>query len=293
MRRTATLAVLTALAIALTTAIPAGAQAPGPAPAGGTPAPGDTAGPPDRSLMEQVVPPIPCPAASGAGAAGGAPRHPMSAYTIDYDEGGFTAVSRKAIGTMTEMTFATVRLVVSVGMWLVSWAFSFGFADRLAAPMAAVAGRYQAAFFLPLVGSALLVSGAYGALEVFRGRMGRGVGEFGLSLVLAGVFGAWLLADPKAFLDASLRFTAQLAGSMATVALADAPPGCTPASGSYAVPRLDAAVQPLGARIQQSFVEQPYELLEWVRRCPPPAPPTGTPSLRPAPVRTAPSSWRR
>ncbi|HWD72410.1 MAG TPA: hypothetical protein VG779_07770, partial [Actinomycetota bacterium] len=134
------LVVVAALVMALVVS-PAQAQAPAP-PGGG-------------SLMEQVVPGNPCP-----GPAAGPGRFPLSAYTIDYDEGGFTAVSRKAVGTLTEMTFAAARWGVSVGMWLVGWAFSFGFADRLAAPMAAVAGRYRAAFFVPLVGSALLISAA-------------------------------------------------------------------------------------------------------------------------------------
>ena len=155
------LAVVAALVMAFV-ASPAQAQAPAP-PGGG-------------SLMEQVVPGNLC-----SSSAAGPGRFPLSAYTIDYDEGGFTAVSRKAVGTLTEMTFAAARWSVSVGMWLIGWAFSFGFADRLAAPMAAVAGRYRTTFFVPLVGSALLIAAAYGGLQIFRGRLGRGLGEFVLS----------------------------------------------------------------------------------------------------------------
>jgi hypothetical protein len=238
------LATVAALVMVFTSS-PAHAQAPGPSPGGG-------------SLMEQVVPGNPCP-----GTAAGPGHFPLSAYTIDYDEGGFTAVSRKAVGTLTEMTFATARWGVSVGMWLIGWAFSFGFADRLAAPMAAVAGRYRAAFFVPLVGSALLLSAAYGGVQIFRGRLGRGLGEFVLSLAFVAIFGTWLLSSPQRFLDGSFKLTAQLAGSVSNVALTDPGAGCVAPQGSFAVPRLDAAVAPLTAQIQESFVQRPYELLEW------------------------------
>ena len=237
------LVVVAALVMAFV-ALPAQAQAPAP--------------PPGGSLMEQVVPGNPCP-----GLAAGRARYPLSAYTIDYDEGGFTAVSRKAVGTLTEMTFGAARWGVSVGMWLIGWAFSFGFADRLAAPMAAVAGRYRAAFFVPLVGSALLISAAYGGLQIFRGRLGRGLGEFVLSLAFVALFGTWLLASPQGFLDGSFRLTAQLAGSVSNVALTDPGSGCRAPQGSFALPRLDAAVAPLTAQIEESFVQKPYELLEW------------------------------
>jgi hypothetical protein len=45
--------------------------------------------------------------------------------------------------------------------------------------------------------------------------------------------------------------------------MTDSGPGCSAPPGSFAVPRLDAAVAPLTAQIQESFVQRPYELLEW------------------------------
>ena len=267
---------LAAVAGFLLVAAPAGpaaaqtspAPAAGPTAGAGAATPGAATPGAGAPLMETVIPQAPC------HPAGADPSpYPLSAYTIDYDEGGFTAVSRKAVGTMTELTFSTVRWVVGVGVWLVQWAFSFGFADRLAAPMAAVAGRYQSAFVVPLLGTALLISAAYGAVQIFRGRVGRGVGEFALSLLLVAVFATWLLSDPRAFLNAAFRITAELAGSVATVGLGPAGSpaggpvggtvGCGAPAGSYAIPRLDAAVAPLTGQIEQAFVRQPYELLEW------------------------------
>lgn len=239
-------------------AAPAHAQTPPPPP--------PQAGPgtsPGGSLMETVIPQPACGPPSPSATA-----FPLSAYTIDSDEGGFTAVSRKAVGTLTELTFATVRWVVGVGMWLVGWAFSFGVANRLAAPMASVAGRYQSGFYAPLVGSVLFLSAAYGAVQVFRGRLARGVGEFALSLLLVAGFGTWFLANPKGFLDTAFATTAHLAGSVATVALGTgtaagcpAPGGQAP--GGFALRGLDAAVAPLTAQVEQAFVRRPYELLEW------------------------------
>lgn len=223
---------------------------------------------PGGPLMPAVIPQPSCRAASPG--ASGAGLYPISSYTIDYDGGGFTDVSRKAVGSLTDMTFATVRWVVGVGTWLIGWAFSFGFANRLAAPMAAVAGRYQRAFFVPLLGFALLLSAAYGAIQVFRGRVSRGVGEFALSLLLVAAFATWLLADPQGFLDAAFRVTAQLAGSVATVALPAAPAGCQTRAGSYALPGIEAAVIPLTDQIERSFIAEPYDLLQWGTEVPPP-----------------------
>lgn len=244
-----------AVALTLTLARPASAQVP-PAP---TPSP----------LMQTVIPQPPCPQPADPATSGQLSAYPISSYTIDYDEGGFTAVSRKAVGSLTEMTFATDRWVVGIGVWLVGWAFSFGFANRLAAPMAAVAGRYQNAFFVPLLGFALLTTAAYGGIQIFRGRVGRGVGEFALSLVLVSSFASWLLANPQGFLNGSFRFTAGLAGSVASVALPPVPPGCPAPSGSYALPQLQAAVGPLTGQVENAFVRQPYELLEWGTIVPP------------------------
>ena len=212
--------------------------------------------------MEKVIPQNPCARAGSAGA-GGAAAYPISSYTIDYGAGAFIDVSRKAVGTLTEMAFACVRWVVGVGLWLVAWAFSFGLANRLAAPMAQVAQRYQAAFFVPLIGSALLISAAYAGIQIFRGRTGRGIAEFAASLLLVAIFGTWLLSAPLAFLHAALRVTAQLSGAVAGVALPAPPTGCNPAPGSYAIPGADAAVAPLAAQIQESFIDQPYDLLQW------------------------------
>jgi hypothetical protein len=50
---------------------------------------------------------------------------------------------------------------------------------------------------------------------------------------------------------------------VSNVALTDPGAGCLPPPGSFAVPRLDAAVAPLTSQIQDSFVQKPYELLEW------------------------------
>jgi hypothetical protein len=240
---------------------PALAQA---APSGGAaPAPG---GP----LMEKVIPQNPCAGATGTGTgmgtgtgAGTAAEYPLSSYTIDYGAGSFVDVSRKSVGTLTEMAFACVRWVVGVGLWLVAWAFSFGLADRLAAPMANVAQRYQAAFFVPLIGSALLISAAYAGIQIFRGRTGRGLGEFAASLLLVAMFGTWLLSAPLGFLQAALRVTARLSGAVASVALPAPPAGCSPAPGSYAIPGLDAAVAPLAGQIQEAFIDHPYDLLQW------------------------------
>ncbi|MGH2718478.1 MAG: hypothetical protein ACRDJU_07865, partial [Actinomycetota bacterium] len=229
------LAVVLAAGAALAVMVlPASAQT---APA---PAPPVAPVPTPTPLMQTVIPQPPCQPtqATGPATSGELAAYPISSYTIDYDEGGFTAISRKAVGSLTEMTFATDRWVVGVGVWLVGWAFSFGFANRLAEPMSAVAGRYQNAFFVPLLGFALLLSAAYGAIQIFRGRIARGVGEFALSLVLVSAFATWLLASPQGFLNNAFGLTSQLAGSVASVALPPAPSGCSAPAGSYALPQL-------------------------------------------------------
>lgn len=242
------------LALALASAVLIGAAA---APARAQPAGGGAGG----SLMERVIPQDECTARAKS--------FPTSTYVVDFDDGPFGAVGRKVLGWLTEMAFGLVRWIVAVGMWMVGWSFSFGFADRLATPVAELARRYQEGVFSPLVSFALVLAAAAGAAHAFRGRLGRGAAEFGLSLLVASASSVWLLANPQAVLEGAIGTTSRLAGSIAELALARPPAPCAVEGGRFVTGEQGGVVAALTGRLHQSFVEQPYELVQWGAAVPP------------------------
>ena len=177
---------------------------------------------------------------------------PTSAYTVDFDDGDWKALSRKALGSATEMVAGFARFVVGIGLWLVSWAFTFGFAARLADPAVELAGRYQSSFAAPLVHFALVVAAAYGGWHVLRGRLGQGLGEFGISLLVLTLAGTFMLARPKAFLEGSIKTVGNLSGAVVSTAV-DCGADCqTVQLGNCAAGSLDPACTVPGGSVAGS-----------------------------------------
>lgn len=241
-----------------------GQGGPGPEPGRQRPALAGTADPaaePDSTggggqpLLETVIP------GSDPG------QYPTSGYDLGYDDGGTFGISNKVLGLFCSVAWAATRWLVRAGIWIVEWSFSFGFADRLAAPMRNVADVYQAQVVdrLGLGPFFLLVAAAWCAFQVFRGRLGRGAGEFFVSVLIAGL-AATMLASPSSVLFASLDKVAQASVEVtALTTSADA--------GAGAARNLDVdaegAMRPLTAGLHRALVERPHELLNWGRFVPP------------------------
>lgn len=268
----AALAMALAVAVLVGGAAPAAAQAPGPAPAltGGLECPPEASGGDAKgALMEKFIPD------EGPGC------FPTSAYRVDFDDGDWKAISRKVLGSSTEFIAGMGRWLVGASLWIVSWAFTFGFAANLAQPFADLAGRYQSSYAAPLVHFALVITATYAAWHAYRGRLTRGIGEFGLSLLILALCGAFLLSRPKAFLDGSIKAVGSLSGAVVSTAVEcgaecqSVSYTCTTrgefeanpdACGSeYVFNQYKGLIQPLERGVHRAFVEQPYELVQWGR----------------------------
>lgn len=219
---------------------------------------------PERSpdapgIMEQLIPGESYPGA-----------YPTENYDIGYDEGAFDHLGRKALGFLTDLTFAGLRWVVRGGIWIVEWAFSFGFADTLARPAENVARTYQDQVIdrTGFAHFALVVAAVYGGWHMLRGRMGKGAGEFLLSVVV-GVVAAIVMVNPAATMTEALSNTRQLSGEIGALAVDCDDAGCSAPAGATEGEEYVAMVRPLTASIHRAFIEQPHDLINWGRLLPP------------------------
>lgn len=191
--------------------------------------------------------------------------YPTSRYEIWYDDGGRFSVGAKTTGWVTEFLFASVRQLVGLATWLITWAYSFGFAEGLAGPAGHLAETYERGIVgrLELRHLALFCAVVYAGWQVLRNRFARGVGELAVSLVVLVVGGA-LLAHPTDSFRHAVGFAAGLSGAVLHLAAgsddADAVPAPDRAAG-YSVDT--AALGPLTAQLRGAFVAQPHDILNW------------------------------
>lgn len=261
-----------AVVVLLLSTGPVGAQTPPPPdpPAGGSaltspcdPSAPPSTGPTDQaskdneeagacsSLMEKMVP------GENPGP------YPTSHYDIGYSGGGALAVPRKILGFLTDATFAGARWFTRTGLWIVQWALGFGFGERLAQPALAVANTYQTQVVnrLGLGPFFLFLAAAYGGYMVFRGRTGRGVGEFFVSCAIAAA-AATMFASPGRLLLNGLDGTSKLSCELVAITTSQ-DPAALPSD------TCEDSARPLAAQIHKAFIESPHELLNWGRVIPP------------------------
>lgn len=181
-------------------------------------------------------------------------------YDLGYSRGGALAVDRKIFGFLQNVVSEGARWVVRVGLWVVNWSMGFEFASRLAVPATDVAGRYQSRVVGPMNLEALFLtlSAAWAGWLALTGKMARGAGEFGTSVVLAAL-AAGLWSSPGTYLTNALDFTAGLSFEVAAVTMND-----------REVPTSSESIgRPMLAAIHKAFIETPHEILNWGRSIPP------------------------
>jgi len=290
----AALALVVGVGSSVVQASPASAD---PAPVGpgiGCPSEATNTTPDSGALLDKIVP--------GQSPASRPGCFPTSAYRIDFhQDSGAKALLNPAdnmMGWFTDFLFGLTRLLVAIGLWVVEWVFTFGFAGRLAQPAADIAARYQSNLAGPLVSFALTLAAVYGGFHILRGRLGKGAGEFGLSLFIVAFAGAFVLSQPKTFLDGALKTTGALSGSVVSLAvncgsqcnysvrmgcptgaprdacpvpltILPGPPVPGGAEETYIFDQYVGLVHPLERGIHQAFIEQPYQLLQWGQAVPP------------------------
>jgi hypothetical protein len=181
---------------------------------------------------------------------------PSSHYDIGCDEGAWNHLTRRFYCTLTDLAFQGARASTVFTLWLVDWAYAFGLRDRLAEPMANIAHTYQTNIIGPLGLEHLAWTYAicWAAITGLRGRLTTAGGELALSIVLTGLAGL-LLANPTGYLNGAFDTTTTLSGALLSTANGQ------PAPHNPGDAR--AVLAPLEAQIHKTFVEDPYDYLDW------------------------------
>lgn len=206
--------------------------------------------PPTGGLMDRIV---------GTDSTGSTP---LDHYDIGYDEGGTFSVARKVEGFLIDALFGAARWLVRLSLALITWALRCTLAGALAEPASKVASAYQTRVVgrLGLAPFFLFLAASWSGWQILRGRTTRGVGEFGISLVVGAVT-ATMLAQPATVLlgdNGLLRQTRDISLEVASVTTATDPDTAPPPGADY-----DAVVSPMVASFRHSFVEEPHQLLNW------------------------------
>lgn len=195
---------------------------------------------------------------------GGEPgRFPTSHYEVEYDAGLFD-VMEKLQGWLTNVVFGLARWLVRIGIWVITWAYTFAFGNELAEPAGNMARLYEEKLVGPIGLSeiALFCAVVYAGWQIFRGRLPRGVGELAVSLIVAAA-GVVLLRNPSGVLDSGMEVVGRLSGEVLSVTVSEPPSAAVEEDEGHVQSRYEGLLQPLGAGIHRAYVEDPWELMSF------------------------------
>lgn len=187
--------------------------------------------------------------------------HPDENADIGYDDGGNCltgCVSRRAVGTLTAMAWTVNVWLVRVGIGVVEWALNFDVSRRLEPVGTRIAGAYRTNVVgrMGLGPLFLTITALWAGFLAFTGRLGRGMSEMGVSLLI-GALATTLLASPAAVLMGALRFTSGVSFEMVAATTGDAAPTASSALGL-----------PMARSIHHALIETPHQIIDWGRPIP-------------------------
>lgn len=195
---------------------------------------------------------------------GGEPgRFPTSHYEVKHDAGLFD-VMEKLQGWLTNVVFGLARWLVRIGIWVITWAYTFAFGNELAEPAGNMARLYEEKLVGPvgLREIALFCAVVYAGWQIFRGRLPRGVGELAVSLVVAAA-GVVLLRNPSGVLGSGMEVVGRLSGEVLAVTVSEPPSVAVEEGEGHVQSQYEGLLQPLGAGIHRAYVEDPWELMSF------------------------------
>lgn len=180
-------------------------------------------------------------------------RFPDDHYDLGYDEGSWNNFGAKLRGSFADLFFGISRFAASVGNWFIDFAFDLGFVKLLAPIAAKLASGYNAVVIggIHLRHFALTLAVIYAGWVALRGRVGHGLGELAVSMVLA-VLGAMFVANPGGYLTGAFEMVGRFTQAVLVVG-ADDPKGQD----------VQAVVLPLRQSLQETLIAQPYDVLNW------------------------------
>lgn len=180
-------------------------------------------------------------------------RFPDDHYDLGYDEGSWNNFGAKLRGSFADLFFGISRFAASVGNWFIDFAYDLGFVKLLAPVAAKLAAGYNSAVIggIHLRHVALTVAVVYAGWVALRGRVGHGLGELGVSMVLA-VLGAMFVANPGGYLTGAFEMVGRFTQTVLMV-------GTEEGQGQD----VQSVVRPLRQSLQETLIAQPYDVLNW------------------------------
>ncbi|MCT9010297.1 hypothetical protein [Streptomyces rhizosphaerihabitans] len=143
---------------------------------------------------------------------------PIDGYDLNAEGGSIVAFKTQALAFALSGLFTLIRLLVGLAGWAIEVAFRFPLLKILARPAQKVADTYDNVVVdtLGLKGLLLAWAFVFGGFMIVRGRVGRGLGEMFLTLLIA-AFAASALIRPDTLLsqDGPLGQSQQVAAEVA------------------------------------------------------------------------------
>ncbi|MGW1728541.1 hypothetical protein ACWCQK_37365 [Streptomyces sp. NPDC002306] len=211
---------------------------------------------------------------------------PIAGYELNADGGSIVAFRSQALAFALSGLFTLIRMLVGLAGWAIELAFRFPLLKVLAAPAQKVAGVYTTLVVdtLGLKGLLLAWAFVFAAFMIVRGRVGRGLGEIFLTLLIA-AFAASAFVRPDYLLaqDGPLGQSQQVGaavaqesvnaydwgGKLASEGPCDGLAGmqevrCLQEAGAGPVAAAEVA-RPVQDSITNALIVKPYMLLQYGR----------------------------
>ncbi|MEU6346230.1 hypothetical protein ABZ883_35365 [Streptomyces sp. NPDC046977] len=210
---------------------------------------------------------------------------PLSGYKLRADGGDITDVTSQFQTLILGGLFSLVRLLVGLACWLIGFAFRFPLLTAMLRPAQAVSDAYATHVVGAIGLEGMLLSWAFvfGLILVARGKVGRGLGEIVLTLVIAALAAsAFVRPDYLLAKDGPLDQTHQAAVELAAIT-SNSYFGNTPTSGpgsptcdrvdrpapascsSPAVGSGDDVAKSVQDALTNALVVKPFQLLQYGR----------------------------
>lgn len=206
---------------------------------------------------------------------------PLNAYRLDADSGDITNLSGQTQTLLLGGMFTLVRLLVGLSCWLIEFAFKFPLITSLLRPAQRAANAYNTHVVGALGLKGLLLGWAFifGLILFMRGKVGQGLGEIILTLLIA-AFAASAFIRPDCLLapDGPLDQSHQASLEVAQITTdsyfhktSGTGSSCDLVAGPAKNTCDDSAVQakrvarPLQDALTNALIVKPYQLLEYGR----------------------------
>lgn len=182
--------------------------------------------------------------------------YPTKNYDIGYDEGSATNIGRKILGFLTQAAWTLNKIVVSVVLWFVGWAFRFDVIGPLTGPITTLAQTWNTALVGPLrlshlIWFAVIVVAGW---RVLRGRTLAAVAELSVS-ILALAAATVIASNPAGYINGATTTLRQATGAVLSISRGEPPADNASTAGQM--------VDPMRAGLHKMLIEEPYEVINW------------------------------